>query len=411
VAIAAPRIATFFACAGLCMRAWAQTITVDASQPALSFDAAYKVDLLHLASGGLQRGTSAMGHLDLKLTADMDKAWGWSGTTLFLNLLHDHGDTFNRDRVGSLTGVSNVEVAVTTERLFQAWLQREWQDGTYSLLAGLYPIDSEFQVLDTASLFVHPSHGASGDLSLTRGPSIFNNSSFGVRGKWVSSNRRSYLQAAVLDGIPGDPNQPKGTHIVWGPNDGTMGIVEIGWHPDAAPVQPSDAKLAAGLWGYSALVDDLRDVDARGTPVQRRSAGAYALAEGSLWRGDAGRSLSGFMRYGVTDGDSTAIRAIVNTGLVLRAPVGGRPDDVVGVAYSHAMVSDKYRAVQEDAGQATTAFESVWEFSYRIKPMQGLAVQPIVQWIANPGASRSVREATVVGVRIEVSFQSSDFHH
>ena len=76
----------------------------------------------------------------------------------------------------------------------------------------------------------------------------------------------------------------------------------------------------------------------------------------------------------------------------------------MGVAYSHAVVSDKYRAVQEAAGQPTTAFESVWELSYRIKVAQDLAVQPIVQWIANPGATRLVRDATVVGVRLEVSF-------
>ncbi len=401
---AAKRVASFCASVGLCAGAVAQTVPADAPSAAVAFEGVYKIDLANLVDGGLQHGESVMGHLDLKLTLDLDKAWGWSGTTVFFNLLHDHGDKFNRDRVGSLTGVSNIEVPVETERLFQAWIQKEWQDGQYSLLVGLYPIDSEFQVLETASLFIHPSHGATGDLSLTRGPSIFNNPAFGVRGKWVSSDQRSYLQAAVLDGIPGDPNQPKGTHIVWGPNDGTMGIVEMGWRPGATPEQSSETKFAVGVWGYSARVDDLRDVDALGMPVQRRSTGAYALAEGKLWRGDAGRSLSGFVRYGATDGDSTPLRAIVNTGLALKAPFGTRPDDVLGLAYSHAIVSDKYRAVQDAAGQPATPFESVWELSYRIQPMQGLAVQPIAQWFANPGANQSVREATVLGVRLEVSF-------
>lgn len=359
MANASKRIAIFFACAGLCADAWAQSATANEPQSALAFEGVYKVDLLSLADGGLQRGGSAMGHLDLKLKVDLEKAWGWGGTTVFFNLLHDHGDKFNRDRAGSLTGVSNIEVAVDTERLFQAWIQKQWQDGKYALLVGLYPIDSEFQVLDTASLFIHPSHGATGDLSLTRGPSIFNTSAFGVRGKWVSDDQRAYFQAAVLDGIAGDRNQPKGTHIVLGPNDGAMGIMELGWRPSASTEQASEAKFAVGFWGYSALVDDLRDVDARGLPLQRRSAGAYALAEGKLWQGDAGRNLSGFVRCGVTDGDSTAVRTIVNTGLVLQAPFGSRPDDAVGVAYSHAVVSDKYRAVQEAAGQPTTAFESV----------------------------------------------------
>ena len=398
------RITCFFAGAFLCLGAMAQTARADTPQSAVALEGLYKLDLLSLANGGLQRGGMAMGHLDLKLTVDLEKTVGWDGTTVFFNLLHDHGDKFNRDRVGSLTGVSNIEVAVDTERLFQAWIKKEWSDGKYSVLAGLYPIDSEFQVLDTAGIFIHPSHGATGDLSLTRGPSIFNTSAFGVRGKWVSDDHRSYLQAAMLDGIAGDPNQPKGTHMVWGPNDGTMGIVEMGSHPNAAPGQAANAKFAVGIWGYSAWVDDLRDIDARGMPVQRRSAGAYALAEGRLWQGNAGRNLSGFVRYGETDGDSTPIRAIVNTGLVLKAPFGGSPDDALGLGYSRAMVSDKYRAVQQATGRLTTATESVWELSYRIKPTKDLAVQPIVQWIENPGADASVRDATVAGVRLEVSF-------
>jgi porin len=390
--------------AGLVLGASAQAEPSEQPQSAIAFEGLYKADFLNNPSGGLQRGGMAMGHLDLKLTVDLDKALGWDSTTLFFNLLHDHGDKFNRDRVGSLTGVSNIEVPVDTERLFQAWIKKEWADGRYSLLAGLYPIDSEFQVVDSAGLFIHPSHGASGDLSLTRGPSIFNTTAFGVRGKWVSDDQRTYLQAALLDGIPGDPNQPKGTHIVWGPNDGTMGIVEAGWRPDAGPGQTSETKFAVGAWGYSTLVDDLRDVDTLGKPVQRRSAGAYALAEGKLWQGDAGRSLNGFVRYAATDGDSTPIRAIINTGLVVKSPFGDRPDDALGLAYSQAMVGDKYRSVQEAAGRMTTPVESIWELSYRIKPIKELAVQPIVQWFGNPGADQSVREATVIGVRLEVSF-------
>lgn len=401
---AVKRIAIFFACAGLCAGAFAQTVSTEDPGATAAFEGVYRIDLLNLVNGGLQHGGAAMGHLDLKLTLDLEKAWGWSGTTVFFNLLHDHGDAFNRDRVGSLTGVSNIEVPVETERLFQAWIQKEWQDGQYALLAGLYPIDAEFQVSDTASLFIHPSHGATGDLSLTRGPSIFNNPAFGVRGKWVSSDRSTYLLAAVLDGIPGDPNQPKGTHIVLDPNDGTMGIVEMGWRPGATREKPSEAKFAVGAWGYSALVDDLRDVNTYGLPVQRRSAGVYALAEGKLWQGVAGRSLSGFVRYDATDGDSTPLRAIVNTGLVVKAPFGGRPDDALGLAYSHAVVSDKYRAVQAGAGQPATAFESVWELSYRINPSKFLALQPFGQRFCNPGADQSVRGATVVGLRLDVSF-------
>lgn len=385
--------ASVLAAMAVCFSAYAQDAPV-------VFEGGYKFDLLHVVSGGLQSGGQPLGHLDLKLKSDLEKAWGWSETTAFFNLIHDHGEKFNRDRVGSVNGVSNIEVPVDTERLFQAWIQREWQDGKYSLLAGLYPIDTEFQVLDTASLFVQPPYGPTGDLSSTRGPSIFNTSAFGLRGKWVSDDRSVYVQAAVLDGIPGDPNRPQGTHIVFGTNDGAMGIVEIGMRTQGS----GQAKYAVGLWGYSARVNDLVDVDVNQNPMQRRSHGSYFLADGSFWKDGSGRSLSGFFRYGVTDGDSTILRSGVNIGVVVNAPFSGRPDDALGLAYTHANLGDKYRSAQESAGQSPTAFESAWELTYRFKPAPWLALQPLVQWHRHPGGDRTVGDATVVGLRTEFSF-------
>jgi porin len=382
------------------LAAMAVCVSAGAQDAPVVFEGGYKFDLLNVVSGGLQRGGQPLGHLDLKLKTDLEKVWGWTGTTAFFNLIHDHGEKFNRDRVGSFNGVTNIEVPVDTERLFQAWIQREWQDGKYSLLAGLYPIDTEFQVLDTAALFVQPPYGPTGDLSSTRGPSIFNTSAFGVRGKWVSDDRSVYAQAALLDGIPGDPNQPKGTHIVFGANDGTMGIVEVGLRTQGS----GQAKYAVGLWGYSARVDDLVDVDANLNPVQRRSYGSYFLADANLWNDGNGRSLSGFLRYGVTDGDSTNFRSVVNTGLVINAPFSGRPDDVLGLAYTHTTLGDKYCAVQQAAGRSPTTFESSWELTYRFKPAPWLAMQPLVQWHRYPGGDRSVGDATVVGLRTEVFF-------
>ena len=361
------------------------------------FEGIYKLDLLSLVSGGLQRGGLPLGHLDLKLKADLDRAWGWSGTSAFFNLIHDHGEKFNHDRVGSLTGVSNIEVAVDTERLLQAWIQKEWLDGKYALLAGLYPIDSEFQVVETAGLFVQPPYGTTGDLALTWGPSVFNSSSFGLRAKWVSDDRAIYAQAALLDGIPGDPAQPTGTHIIFAKDDGTMGVVEMGWRPEGS-------RYAVGFWGYSARVDDLVDVDSQQNPVQRPSQGAYVLAESTLWKGHSGRSLAGFVRYAINDGDSTALRSIVNTGIVVNNPFSGHGGDALGLAYTHAALSDKYRAFQDSAGRPTSAYESAWELTYRVKLGESFAVQPLVQWHQYPGGGRAVSGATVVGVRMELSF-------
>ena len=283
--------------------------------PATTFSAVYKLDLLSTRGGG-DSDAGGMGNLDLMLRADLDQALGWQNTIAYLHVLADHGAKINGNHTGSLMGISNIEVPTDTAKLFHAWLQRSYLDDRLSLLAGLYPIDSEFSVMESAGLFLHPAYGPPADLSLTRGPSIFNTSAFGVRVRWNGVERDRYAMAALLDGIPGDPAKPHGTHIRFDAGDGAFAIAEVGFTPPERghvmePTDPSSprtqgedirlhekyesfGKYALGLWGYSERVDDLVD-RVGGNPVQRRSRGAYLLAEKTLYRmpGSPVRHLAG----------------------------------------------------------------------------------------------------------------------
>jgi porin len=282
---------------------------------------------------------------------------------------------------------------------------------------GLYPIDSEFATIDSAGVFVQPPYGATADIALTRGPSIFNTSAFGFRGKWSSADRSAYVMGAVLDGIPGDPNNPRGTHIRFDKGDGTMSIVEVGWKPGAAKAEGAKKeeakeetaerieKYAAGLWRYSTRVNDQVDVEADGiTSVRRRSWGWFALAEKTLYQAKDGRDLAGFLRISGTDGDSTSIRQAVNLGIRVKAPLPGRSDDVFGLAYTRASLSGKWRNAQLAAGTETTAFEDAWEATYRIQASKWLAVQPVIQRINHPGGVTSRAAANIIGARVEIAF-------
>lgn len=349
-----------------------------------------------------------MGHFDLGAKADLEKLVGWSGATGFVNFIFDGGGKTNKDYLGSLLGVSNIEVQESTTRFYRAWIEQSFAEGNAAVLVGLYPIDTEFQVVEFAGLFVQPPYGAAPDVALTRGPSIFNKPAFGVLAKWGSAERGPYAMAAVLDGIPGDPDHPKGTHIRFRAGDGTMQIAEIGCRLPAAPgtsaaeVAESFGKYALGYWRYTAKVDDLVDVDASGAPELRNSSGWYALAERTLWRWNAG-NLAGFIRFGATDGDSTAIDQFYNVGVRLRGLLPGRVDDVFGLAHTRGNIDDKFRIRQAATGIDATTAESATEITYRIQVSERLVVQPLVQWYRNPGAERAVSDATVIGMRLGLS--------
>ena len=128
-------------------------------------------------------------------------------------------------------GVDNIETPANsnTTKLFQAWVQQAFLDDRVSVLAGLYDLNSEFYATESAAMFVHPTFGMSAELAGTgkNGPSVFPTSSFGIRVK-AEPAPGYYLQAITLDGVPGDPSEPKGTYIKFNEGDGALNVIEGG---------------------------------------------------------------------------------------------------------------------------------------------------------------------------------------
>lgn len=386
------------------------------------WDATLKIDTLN--NRGEQRtGSRAMTNLDLRLKADLSKIADWDGATAYLHILDNRGKGLNGQNTGSLMGVSNIEVTVPTTRVYHAWLQQNFLNDRFSLLAGLYPIDAEFFVMESASAPLHPTYGTPANLALTHGPAIFNNASLGVRLKWQSAQRTLYAQGALLDGIPNDPAHPKRTSAHLAKGDGSFGIVEFGWTPLEfghlfEPREPVStlktptllmhekyegiSKVAAGFWRYGNRVHDQFDVATNGEPIWRHTQGAYVLAERTLfgWGESGGRDLTAFARYSTSDGHATAIDRTWNIGLRVRGPLASRPDDQIVLGWTTGKLAGKFRAAQAAAGNDTASAEEQVELTWRAALNKWFALQPNLQVLRNPGGGS--KRPTVVGVRLEL---------
>ncbi len=387
------------------------------------WDAELKVDTLH-NRGGRSSGSRTMSNLDLRMKADLSRIADWAGATAYVHVLDNRGSGINARHTGSLMGVSNIEVTTPTTRIFHAWLQQNLLNDQLTLLGGLYPIDSEFFVMDSASALLHPSYGTPANLGLTHDPSIFNNSAFGVRLKWQSPQRTLYAQGALLDGVPNDPVHPKRTDIRFAKGDGAFGIAEVGWMPMEAghvfePLEPVDtlrppalvahekyegtSKYAVGFWRYGNRVPDRFDVDAGGEALRRHSQGAYLLAERTLFGlGDAGRDLTAFGRYSFSDGYATAIDRNWNIGLRVRGPLSSRPDDQFLIGWTSGRLAPGFRATRAASGIETASAEDQLEITWRAALSRWLTAQPNVQIIRNPEGDSANKRATVVGLRLEL---------
>lgn len=82
-----------------------------ASEVALS----YTFDWLRNTRGGLKRGTMGQGVFNLQWTLDLEKQFGWPGTTLFVSAFDTHNSgRIRRDHVGGLNTIAAIEAKSAT---------------------------------------------------------------------------------------------------------------------------------------------------------------------------------------------------------------------------------------------------------------------------------------------------------
>lgn len=378
-------------------------LRTDLYKKGLAIGATHKSDWLANVSGGIENGSAWMGHTEFRLDMDLEKLFGWSSTTAFVLYHGDLGSKFNSHYVGGIVGVDNIEVAKNTAQFYDAWIQKNLFQDRLSVLFGLYHVDSEFYVTDTSALFLQPPYGMANELALTgqAGPPIFPLGALSVRLKAYSPGMDFYVQAAVSDGVPGDPGNPRHTQISLADGDGTFSIVELGYQPQTIPEHADDAsepeerfnKTAIGFWRYSSRFDA---IDGTG---RHNSHGGYFLAERTLWTESAksGEGLSGFVRAGFTNDEVNPLDWSASLGLRYRGPFAGRSDDIAGVAVTVNHGGNPFRAAGNLENQETDI-----ELTYRAQVKPWLAIQPNMQIVLDPGLDPAIDNAWILGTRIEV---------
>jgi porin len=381
-------------------------VRADLYKKGIDLGLTHKSDFLANTSGGLKRGSVWLGHTEARLTIDLDKLWGWNSTSAFVHYHSDLGSKFNANYVGAYIGVDNIEVATNTAQFYQAWVQKNFLDNHVSALAGLYAIDSEFYATQTSGLFLQPPYGMANELAQAgeNGPPIFPLGALAIRLKLVSPNEDFYLQAALTDGVPGDPNDPHGTHIKLGNGDGTLSVIELGYTPHeknaslAKEQEPAEIfnKTAIGFWRYSTQFDAIN-----GSGSRHHNQGAYILAERTLFleNGHPSQGLAGFVRFGVASDEVNQADWTGSIGLRYHGLIAGRDDDIAGLAITMNHAADQFRLVNSSERQEVDV-----EATYRAQITPYFAVQPTLQFIDNPSMDYAVKNAWILGSRFEVEF-------
>ena len=385
--------ATALAVAAPC---WAQDAGAEAASW-IGIEGLYKGDAVAVVSGGAERGARLLGNGELTAEADLGH-FGWTGGRAKLHLLSVHGGDPN-NLAGTIQGVNNIEATPDRTKVYEIWLEQSFARDRAALLVGMTDLNADFYQNDAAGLLIAPAFGIGSELASTgpNGPSIFPSTALAARLR-VTPTEGSYVMAAVFNAKAGVLGDEDGVDLRM--RDGALAIAEAGL--------TRDGKLALGYWRYTERQPDIRLVDAAGDPLRETAQGVYILAEKRLAGSEeSGRQVSGFARLGLSDGDTTPYRGGWQAGILVDGVFAGQEGTQLSFGVNQAYLSRKHRRNARDAGAPLGRAETGFELTYQQPLSPYLTVQPDVQYILNPSADPTIRDALVVGVRFTVTVPGS----
>jgi porin len=329
---------------------------------------------------------------------------GSKGTKLYISSIGTGGENFC-NTVGTSQGISNIE-AFGTWKIYELWMEQSMLDDRASIKLGLYDLNTEFDARITSSFFINPSHGIGADFSQSgkNGPSIFPTTSMTLRARYKTESNFS-IQAAVLDGVPGDPDNPKGTHVILNKNDGLLFTAETGYGQNEESFGAGFEKYVIGGWYYNSRFSSFAAED-YASSGHKGNFGVYASAEKFVYseNDNPAQGISAFLRVGYAESTINRFNSYIGAGAIYKGLFDKRDDDVLGIAIAIAGYSSEFIDTFRSELPNISGPEINLEITYSMQLTGWLNIQPDFQYVANPTYCISNKYAFIAGLRTSVTY-------
>ncbi len=390
-------------------------------------------NLLGDVSGGIKQGATMQGVTTATLQVDTAKAFGWQGGTFNVSALQIHGRNFTPAYLDDLQAANGTEAQDST-RLWELWYDQSFAGGNEDVKIGQESIDQEFMLSKNSGLFVDTMAGwplvPSDDLY--GGGPAYPLSALGGRVQAKPTGALTML-AGVFDDNPAgqdfsdDPPSADAGGTRFNLNTGALVIAEV--QVAATPFANLAGTYKLGFWYDTAdypdqALDDtglsLADPDSDGAPLEHKGDySVYGVVDQILWQtADGTTSVNGFMRAMGAPSAQNLISFSLNGGVVVNGPVPGRANDSAGFNVGFGQVSSQAAALDWEAAKLSGGYDPVRggeilvEVTYQAQLNPWLQLQPVAQFVANPGGgildpadgTRKLPNEVVVGMRANVSF-------
>lgn len=401
------------------------------SDHGLDLFASYTMDVFGNTTGGLKRGTVYAGLLNFGADLDLEKAVGWHGASVSTTWLWLSGRDASEDLVGNFLTISNI-AGFNTLRMFELWFQQNFLDNAISLRVGQLAADSEFIISDYAALFLNGTFGwpAFAYTNIPEGGPGYPMGTLGVRIAAQPAPWLSLLAAGFQGNVFAQDVNRHGFRYRLDARDGYtfLGESQARWN-QSDDEQGLPGQLKGGLWfqtgkyadpladstssgncGFYAILDQMifreAAAEASPSPADDRGPGnaksVKQLVPVQTEKSDQG--LGFFTRVAFTPQDRNFVDFYFDTGLTYKGLIPTRDNDTLGVAFGYAQISNGARSGLADEGSRPARAEMVLETTYQIQINPWLILQPDLQYIIQPNATRDLGNALLLGFRANVTF-------
>ncbi|NMB81962.1 MAG: carbohydrate porin, partial [Ignavibacteria bacterium] len=213
----------------------------------------------------------------------------------------------------------------------------------------------------------------------------------------------SYIQTALLDGVPGNLENPYGTQIILNKNDGLLVINEMGIVNSEE--EQLKSKIAFGGWIYTAKseVNNLNIFSL--SPNYQNNYGFYFTAESAFYspHENSNLGLNGFVRIGYANPQVNPVDFYLGTGFKFSG-LFGTDNNELGLAIAFSHNSQGFRNIAELNGELIKPYEINLEATFLMPLTPYLIIQPDIQYIINPSYCTNSNSAFVISSRIQLHF-------
>jgi porin len=334
-------------------------------------------------------GSSWSGEVEAVLEADFELLWGWRGWAASVVAKANRGDALAAasGEILPFSGAADDR----GQELEEFWLQKDLLDGQVSILAGQYSAENEFDLRETAGIFVNGGFEEGPELAELGGdggavtPLPGLGARLAIRLPGDFTIRLALVEGEIEDA---DPEEPA--------DAGYFHIAELNWRPESAP----GARYGLGAWYHSG---DFRRLDLNADRAfEQGTSGYYAFAEGEIFRAPqaAGPVVSGFVRLGFADDGVSELASHQSAGLTVAGLIAGRDEDVLGLGVTSISNSQAYRSISAQEGEPLSDRETAVELTYQARLAEGVILQPSVQCVFNRNSDPEQDRVCAAGLRL-----------